>query len=101
MTIIQNILFPVDFSPACVAIAPFVQRAAALLSARVTLVHVFDPTAHSSFELYVRPLPEVEEDHRNLAQEKLSSFLASEFPRDDNARALACGDVATRICEFA
>jgi len=98
---IQNILFPVDFSPACVAMAPFVQRAAALLSAKVTLVHVFDPTAHSGFELYVRPLPDVEEEHRILAQEKLSSFLASEFPPNDNARALVCGDVATRICEFA
>ena len=98
---IQNILFPVDFSPACVAMAPFVQRAAALLSAKVTLVHVFDPTAHSGFELYVRPLPDDEEGHRILAQEKLSSFLASEFPPNDNARALVCGDVATRICEFA
>ena len=98
---IQNILFPVDFSPACVAMAPFVQRAAALLSAKVTLVQVFDPTAHSGFELYVRPLPEVEEERRNLAQEKLSSFLVSEFPPSHNARALACGDVATRICELA
>ena len=98
---IQNILFPVDFSPACLAMAPFVQRAAAVLSAKVTLVHVFDPTDYSGFELYVRPLPDVEEEHRILAQEKLSSFLASEFPPDDNARALACGDVATQICDFA
>ena len=98
---IQNILFPVDFSPACLAMAPFVQRATALLSAKATLVHVFDPTAHSGFELYVRPLPEVEEERRNLAQEKLSSFLVSEFPPFHNARALACGDVATRICELA
>jgi nucleotide-binding universal stress UspA family protein len=98
---IQNILFPVDFSPACLAMAPFVQRATALLSAKATLVHVFDPTAHSGFELYVRPLPEVEEERRNLAQEKLSSFLVSEFPPSHNARALACGDVATRICELA
>jgi len=98
---IQNILFPVDFSPACVAMAPFVQRAAALFSAKVTLLHAFDPTALSSFELYVRPLPEVEEEHRNLVQEKLSSFLASEFPPDHNARALVCGDVATQICQLA
>ena len=98
---IENILFPVNFSPACFAMAPFVQRAAAVLSAKVTLVHVFDPIAHSSFELYVRPLPEVEEERRNLAQDKLSSFLVSEFPPFHNARALACGDVATQICDFA
>jgi nucleotide-binding universal stress UspA family protein len=101
MTTIQNILFPVDFSPACLAMAPFVQRAAALLSAKVTLVHAFDPTAYKSFELYVRPLPQVGEEQRNLAQEKLSSFLASEFPADDNARVVVCGDAARRICELA
>ena len=101
MAMIQDILFPVDFSSACVAMAPFVQRAAALNSAKVTLVHVFNPIAYSSFELYVRPLPEVEEEHRNVAQEKLRSFLASEFPPDNNARALVCGDVATQICELA
>jgi nucleotide-binding universal stress UspA family protein len=98
---IENILFPVNFSPACLAMAPFVQRAAAVLSAKVTLVHVFDPTAYSGFELYVRPFPEVEEERRNLAQEKLSLFLASEFSPHSNARILLCGDVATQICELA
>jgi nucleotide-binding universal stress UspA family protein len=101
MAMIQNILFPVDFSPACAAMAPFVQRAGALLSAKVTLVHVFDPAAYSCFELYVRPFPEVEKERRDLAQEKLCSFLASEFPPDGNARLLVCGDVATQICELA
>jgi nucleotide-binding universal stress UspA family protein len=98
---IENILFPVNFSPACLAMAPFVQRAAAVLSAKVTLVHVFDLSAYSGFELYVRPFPEVEEERRNLAQERRSSFLTSEFPPHDNARALACGDVASQICDFA
>jgi nucleotide-binding universal stress UspA family protein len=101
MAMIQNILFPVDFSPACVAMAPFVRRAAALLSAKVTLVHVFDLVAYNCFELYVRPLPQVQEEHRNLAEEKLSSFLASEFPADDNARTVVSGDVATQICALA
>jgi universal stress protein A len=101
MTMIQNILFPVDFSPACVAMAPFVQRSAALLSAKVTLVHAFDPTAYNSFELYVRPLPQVKEEQSNLAQEKLSSFLATEFPQDENARAVVCGEAARQICELA
>jgi nucleotide-binding universal stress UspA family protein len=99
--VIQNILFPVDFSPACVAMAPFVQRAASLNSAKVTLVHAFDPAAHSGFELYVRPFPEVEKERTDLAQEKLCSFLASEFPPDGNARLLVCGDAATQICELA
>jgi hypothetical protein len=46
MTTIQDILFPVDFSPSCVAMAPYVKRAAAIFGARVTLVHVFDLYSH-------------------------------------------------------
>jgi nucleotide-binding universal stress UspA family protein len=101
MTVIQNILFPVDFSPACVAMAPFVRRAAAMCSAKVTLAHAFDPIAYSCFELYVRPLPEVEEEHRSLVKERLSSFLASEFTPEDSGRALVCGDPGKQICQFA
>ncbi len=33
MTTIQNILFPVDFSPSCAAMAPYVKREAAMFSA--------------------------------------------------------------------
>jgi hypothetical protein len=38
---IQNILFPVDFSPSCVAMAAYVKRAAAIFGARVTLVAIW------------------------------------------------------------
>ena len=65
MTTIQNILFPVDFSPSCDAMAPFVKRAAAMLSAKVTLLYVLEPSA-SGFELLTRPLPEVEETAKAL-----------------------------------
>jgi len=37
---IQNILFPVDFSPSCAAMGAFVKKGAELFSARVTLLHV-------------------------------------------------------------
>ena len=67
---IKNILFPVDFSPSCVAMAAYVKRAAAIFGARVTLVHVFDLTGHNGFELYVRPLSEIAEEHRELAQRR-------------------------------
>jgi hypothetical protein len=53
---IQKILFPVDFSPSCVAMAPFVRKAALMFLARVTLLHVVE-LASSGFELVVRPLP--------------------------------------------
>ncbi len=100
MTIIQNILFPVDFSPSCVAMAPFVENAAAMFSAKVTLLHVLELSS-SGFELYVRPPREVEEDREQVARAKLNSFLESEFPEHGCTRLLVVGDAATRIAEVA
>jgi hypothetical protein len=48
MPSIASILYPVDFSPSCIAMAPYVKRAAALLEARVSLVHVVDPTGYNA-----------------------------------------------------
>lgn len=77
---IQNILFPVDFSPSCIAMAPYVKRAAAIFGARVSLLHVFDLYSHDGFQLYLRPVSDVAEEQQNLAQEKLDSFLTSSCP---------------------
>jgi nucleotide-binding universal stress UspA family protein len=101
MTMIQNILFPVDFSTSCVATAALVKRAAALVGARVTLVHVFDLYSHDAFQLYVRPLSEVAEEQKNLARDKLDSFLRSEFPIAECPRILSSGDAAKHIVELA
>lgn len=100
MTTIQKVLFPVDFSPACVAMAPFVKRGAAMVSAKVTLLHVLEPFS-SGFELVVWPPAEVEENRKQVARTKLDSFLQSEFPLHDNARLVLAGDAATRIAEVA
>ena len=101
MTTIQNILFPVDFSPSCVAMAPFVKRAASIFGARVTLVHVFDIYRHDAVQLYVRPLSEVAEEQQSLAQDKLDSFLKSELPPTECPRILLSGDAATQITQLA
>ena len=101
MTTIQNILFPVDFSPSCVAMAAHVKRAAAIFGARVTLIHVFDLYSHDALQLYVRPLSEVAEEQENLARDKLDSFLKAEFPLADCPRILLSGDAATQITQFA
>jgi nucleotide-binding universal stress UspA family protein len=100
MTTIQNILFPVDFSPSCVAMAAYVKRAAAIFGARVTLVHVFDLYSHDALQLYVRPLSEVAEEQENLARDKLDSFLKVEFPLADCPRILLSGDAATQITQL-
>ena len=97
----QKILFPVDFSTACVAMAPFVKRAAAIWGAKVTLVHVFDLYSHDAVQLYVRPLSEVAEEQQSLARDKLNSFLKSEFPVEECPRVLLSGDAARKIVHLA
>jgi nucleotide-binding universal stress UspA family protein len=100
MEMTQNILFPVDFSPSCVAMAPFVKRAASIYSAKVTLLHVVG-LSFSGFELYTRAEREFEEDREYVAREKLHTFLASDFPPDESTRLLSVGDAATQIAEVA
>jgi nucleotide-binding universal stress UspA family protein len=100
MAMIQKILFPVDFSPSCTAMAPFVKRGADMFSAEVTLLHVVEPSA-SGFDLLVRPMREVVKDRKSVAREKLHSFLKGEFPRKNSSRLLLVGDAATRIVEAA
>lgn len=101
MGLINNILFPVDFSPSCIAMAYYVKRAAALLNARVSLIHVFDPASYGGFDLYIRKPLEIEEEHRNVSRDRLNSFLAAEFPLSECPRIIASGDAATEIAAVA
>src|SRR5579884_3283459 len=98
---ISNILFPVDFSRSCVAMAPYVKRAAALVGAKVSLIHVFDPASYNGFELYLRRAQEITEEHEGIARERLDAFLADEFPAATSPRIVVAGDAATRIAETA
>jgi nucleotide-binding universal stress UspA family protein len=100
MTMIRNILFPVDFSPSCVAMMPLLKRAAAMYGAKVTLLHVVEIVS-SGFELVARPVTEVVEEREYLARERLNSFLAPDFPVDEFPRVLRLGDPAVRIAEVA
>jgi nucleotide-binding universal stress UspA family protein len=100
MTTIQKILFPVDFSPSCAAMAAFVKKGAELFSAEVTLLHVLDLSS-SGFELLVRSMRDMEEDRKQAAKARLDSYLESEFPNHEHPRLLLAGDAATRIAETA
>jgi nucleotide-binding universal stress UspA family protein len=96
---IAKVLFPVDFSPACIAMAPYVKRAADLFGGRVTMVHVCDLASHNGFELCVRAPQEIAEEHLGIAQERLAAFLNTEFPGCE--RVLRSGDAAEEIAEVA
>jgi len=101
MGTIQNILFPVDFSPSCIAMTPYVQRSAAIFGARVTPVHVFDLYSRDALQLYVRAFSEVAEEQQNVARDKLNAFLKSEFPVGQSPRILLSGVAATQITKLA
>jgi nucleotide-binding universal stress UspA family protein len=98
---IQNILFPVDFSPSCVAMAAYVNRAAAIFSSNVTLLHVCDLASHNGFELAVRSLQEIAEEHWNIARRRIDTFLEAEFPLTKCPRMVRSGDAAEQIAETA
>lgn len=99
--IIENILFPVDFSPACVGMAAYVKRVAALFNSRVTLLHVCDLASHNGFELYLRTTQEIAEEHWSIGKQKLDSFLDCEFPASHFLRVLRAGDPSQEIVELA
>jgi hypothetical protein len=101
MRLIKNILFPVNFSHSCIAMTPYVKKAATLWGAAVSLIHVFDPASHSGFELYVRASTRIAEEHREIARDALNSFLQAEFPLTEHPRMLVAGDTATKIAEVA
>ena len=98
---IEKILFPVDFSPACLAMVPYVRRAADLFASQVTLVHIVDLASHNGFELYVRSRQEIADEHQSIAESKLKSFLESEFPQAISRRILSAGEPASQIAAIA
>lgn len=57
--------------------------------------------SRDAFQLYIRPAAEVAEEQQDLAREKLDSFLAAEFPRDQSQRVLMAGNAATQITHLA
>ena len=95
--VIRKILFPVDFSVACVGMAAYVKQAAEIFSAEVTLMHVCDLESHNGFELYVRTPIEVSQEHWEAGQIKLDRFLRSKFPQETCSRILLAGDVSSLI----
>lgn len=77
--------------------AGYVGRAATIFGARVALLHVANLASIYGFESYVRPVPEIEQEHRAVAQGRLNAFLQTEFPTPESERFLVLGDVADEI----
>ena len=101
MSLIEKILFPVDFSPSCLAMAPYVKRSAAINGARVSLIHVVDPGSFNSFAMVRVPFSEIAENYLEVGRTKLDRFLAEEFPAAQSARIVALGEAAAEIARAA
>jgi nucleotide-binding universal stress UspA family protein len=105
MALIKNILFPVDFSHSCVAMAEYVRRAATVHGAGVSLIHIVDPTKYNAFEtgfeLYLRPMTQILEEHLVVERRRLQQFLAAVFPTAVYPRIVTSGDPATEITRIA
>jgi nucleotide-binding universal stress UspA family protein len=67
----------------------------------VALLHVANLASYNGFEIYVRHGPEIDEEHRSVAQQRLNAFLQAEFPTTESERFLAFGDVADEISHMA
>jgi len=101
MGFIKKVLFPVDFSSACIDMAAYVKQAASMFGAEVSLLHVVELESHNGFELYIRSAREIAEDHRAAAYSRMKVFLTGEFPMADYPRLLSSGDAATEIIRIA
>jgi hypothetical protein len=73
------VLFPVDFSPSCAAMGPFVKREAAMFSAKVTLLHVLELSSSDSSSWCDRR-QRLRRTGRRLLEPNSIPHLESEFP---------------------
>ncbi len=79
----RHVLFPVDFSPRCYGVVPFVRALAARYKAAVTLVHV------------------ASSDGQEEAEQELATFAAQEFPTMPVTHIVEEGDPGASISELA
>jgi nucleotide-binding universal stress UspA family protein len=101
LALIRAILFPVSFSHSCIAMGAFVRRAASMMGARVSLLHVVDPASYNALEMYLRSPTDVAEDHIEAARGRLDTFLSTEFPPSECPRIVTNGEPARQIAATA
>jgi nucleotide-binding universal stress UspA family protein len=101
MSPIRNILFPVDFTSHCRAVAPAVAVWARRFKARLTLLHATDmpPGAYADWYAFLN-LMDMNEYHQH-ARAHLHRFLAEELNGIDVERILVDGPAGPAIVEHA
>jgi nucleotide-binding universal stress UspA family protein len=99
MITFPRILFPVDFSPPTVRVAPFVRAMAQKFDSEVIMLHVLTPPS----PLYVAGAGEYLDASRIWLDqhERLASFLATDYGESVVLRELVEGDPANEITSAA
>jgi nucleotide-binding universal stress UspA family protein len=75
----KKVLFPVDYSEPCLAIVPYVKEMQRHFSAQLSLVHAYGPEALAFSPLPMSD-PQLPEEAKALAEERLREFAQSHFP---------------------
>ena len=108
MPTFEHILFPIDFSKQNGGIAPYVACMASRYKARVTMLHVMElpTTAYPAWSGYAGGWPAYasSEDFQAIVDERnqrVESFLNSEFQNIATTRLVREGDPARMIVEYA
>jgi nucleotide-binding universal stress UspA family protein len=97
----RKILFPVDYSPPCQAIVPYVQEMAGRFSAELTVCHAYAPLdAIIHNELLVTD-PELEAKTQALEKERVRQFARQNFPGQEFDAAAALGESGSVIDRLA
>jgi nucleotide-binding universal stress UspA family protein len=99
----KHILFPVDFSENCTAVADYVEAMASGSGARVTLLHVVEcpPPWYSDIEAArlssVIDLGSI----RKIRQDELNNYLRGRFDHPRSTRIVSQGEAAAQIVLYA
>jgi nucleotide-binding universal stress UspA family protein len=104
MAIVNNVLFPVDFSERCAGAARYVEAIVGRFQAKLTLLHVM-ADAHTVFAVPefsgAQTWKEIQDLWKSHAQAQIDSFLADELKYYDVKRVVKTGDPARQIVEYA
>jgi nucleotide-binding universal stress UspA family protein len=85
----KKILFPVDYSPSCTAMVPYVKDMSRHFAADLTLVHAFalrpifinrDIENVMVYSDLAYADPKISEEARHIEEQRLNAFAAQEFP---------------------
>ena len=94
----RKIIFPVDYSDACRAVAPYVKHAVQHFSAQLTLIHSYGEEGLSFFDFPVSGA-ELATRVREFEEARLSEFAADVFAGIHTERFAELGEAGTAIHE--